>query len=223
MARDAPALQRPSRPWLATAVRPWLIYVVGFIPAVSTFVLGVQDKLGADPVKVLEHTLGLWALRFLILTLMITPLNELTPLRLLRYRRALGLMAFWYACLHLTTYLVLDQSLNLAAIGADIVRRPYITIGMAALLMMAPLAATSNNLSIRKLGKKWRQLHRLIYLAAAAAAVHFIMVVKSWPPEPLIYAGIVAVLLGYRLVPLRLRRKNGHRIPQATTPPPTES
>ncbi|WP_137387856.1 protein-methionine-sulfoxide reductase heme-binding subunit MsrQ [Rhodoligotrophos defluvii] len=184
----------------------WLIYVVGFMPGLWTFYLGAMDQLGADPVKVLEHTLGLWTLRFLILTLAVTPLRELTRINLLRYRRALGLLAFYYATFHFTTYLVLDQALDLNGIVADILKRPYITIGMFALLMLVPLAITSNNASIRRLGPNWRRLHRLVYVAAAAGAVHFIMAVKSWPAEPLIYAGIVAALLGYRLLPRSLRR-----------------
>ncbi len=184
----------------------WLIYVLGVMPGLWTFSLGLTDQLGADPVKELEHTLGLWALRFLILTLTITPLRELTRVNWLRYRRALGLLAFYYAAFHFTTYLVLDQSLDLPAIGADILRRPYITIGMFALTLLIPLALTSNNASIRRLGRNWRKLHRLAYVATLAGAVHFLLAVKSWPPEPLIYAAIVGLLLGYRLLPHTLRR-----------------
>ena len=194
--RPLPWYQRP---------RPGLLYLVGMIPAVWTFYLGVMDRLGADPMKVLERDLGEWALKFLIAGLAVTPLRRLTGISLLRYRRALGLLAFIYATLHLTVYLVLDQGLAWAAIWGDIVKRPFITVGMLAFLILVPLAATSNGAMIRRLGgPAWQKLHRWVYLAAAAAAVHYVMVVKAWPLEPLVYAAIVAVLLGYRLV-VRLR------------------
>lgn len=177
----------------------WLVYLVGFVPAVWTFYLGLTDQLGADPMRTLEQTLGLWALRFLIAALLVTPLRQPFGINLLRYRRQLGLLAFYYALLHLSTYLILDQQLDTAAIVADIVKRPYITIGMAAFALLVPLAITSNNASIRRLGAKaWARLHKLAYAATALAALHFVMVVKSWPPEPLVYAAIVAALLGYR-------------------------
>jgi sulfoxide reductase heme-binding subunit YedZ len=118
----------------------------------------------------------------------------------LRYRRALGLSAFYYALMHLTTYLVLDQGLDFDAIGADILKRPYITIGMTCFIVLLPLAVTSNNLAIRRLGgKAWQRLHRFVYLAAILAVLHFLMSVKSWPIEPVTYTLIVAILLGYRL------------------------
>ena len=165
------------------------------------------DQLGADPQKTLERTLGLWALRFLILCLAITPLRRLGGPNLVRYRRALGLLAFYYAALHLTVYMLLDQGLDLAAIWADIVKRPYITVGMLAFVILVPLAVTSNAAMIRRLGgAAWQRLHRLVYVAAAAAAVHFVMVVKSWPAEPLIYAAMVAALLLFRLL-ARLQKR----------------
>jgi sulfoxide reductase heme-binding subunit YedZ len=148
----------------------------------------------------LEHGLGLWALRFLIVTLAITPLRQLAGINLLRYRRALGLSAFYYALMHLTTYLALDQRLDFNAIGADILKRPYITVGMTCFIVLLPLAVTSNNLAIRRLGgKAWQRLHRFAYLAAILAVLHFLMSVKSWPIEPVTYTLIVAILLGYRL------------------------
>jgi methionine sulfoxide reductase heme-binding subunit len=178
-----------------------LVYIVGFIPASWLFYAGIMDQLGADPMRYLEQSLGLWALRFLVATLAITPLRQLLGINLLRYRRAIGLLAFYYALLHLVTYLVLDQDLDVALITADIIKRPYITIGMATFIVLIPLAVTSNNASIRHLGgQAWARLHRLVYLAAIGAVLHFILVVKSWPTEPLVYAAIVAVLLGYRLI-----------------------
>ena len=178
------------------------------MPAAWTFYLGVMDQLGADPMKTLEQTLGLWALRFLILSLAVTPLRDLAGINLLRYRRALGLLCFFYATLHLTTYVVLDQGLDFAAIWADILKRPYITIGMLSFSILVPLAVTSNNAMIRRLGgATWARLHRWVYLAAAAAALHFVLVVKSWPMEPLVYTAIIALLLSYRLI----RRAHGRK------------
>jgi methionine sulfoxide reductase heme-binding subunit len=190
------------------------IYLVGFIPAVWLFYAGITDQLGADPMRYLEQGLGLWALRFLIATLTITPLRQLFSINLLRYRRALGLLAFYYAALHLTTYLVLDQGLDIAAIVADIVKRPYITIGMATFIILVPLAVTSNNAAIRRMGgQAWAKLHRMVYVAAIGAVLHFLLVVKSWPPEPLVYAAIVAVLLGYRLLRSMVKRASPRRRP----------
>ncbi len=177
----------------------WLVYAVGFIPALWTFGLGLADRLGADPLKTLERELGEWALLFLIAGLAVTPLRQLAGINILRYRRAIGLLAFYYAALHLLTYMVLDQGLDWAAIWADIVKRPYITIGMASFILLVPLALTSNNASIRRLGgQAWARLHKLVYLAAAGGALHYVLLVKSWPLEPLVYAAIVAALLVYR-------------------------
>jgi sulfoxide reductase heme-binding subunit YedZ len=191
-----------------------LVYIVGFIPAVWLFYAGIMDQLGADPMRYLEQALGLWALRFLIASLAVTPLRQLFNLNLLRYRRAIGLLAFYYAALHLTTYLVLDQGLDVAAIVADIVKRPYITIGMATFVILVPLAVTSNNAAIRRMGgQAWAKLHKLVYVAAVGAVLHYILVVKSWPTEPLVYAAIVAVLLGYRLFRSVVKKPSPRRRP----------
>lgn len=199
---DTALSRKPARKgWTAPRVPLVLIYVAGFVPAAYYIAMGVMDRLGADPVKALEHALGLWALRFLIAALLVTPLRQLVSINILRYRRQLGLLAFFYAALHLATYFLLDQSLDLDVVIADILKRPFITIGMAAFVLLVPLAVTSNNASIRRLGAHgWARLHRLAYPATALVAVHFIMSVKSWPPEPLVYAAIVAALLLYRLV-----------------------
>ncbi len=190
----------------------WLVYVVGFVPAVVYVWLGINDQLGADPQNVLERALGLWSLRFLVAGLAISPLRRSFGINLIRYRRAIGLLAFWYACLHLLVYLVLDQGLNWPAIWADILKRPYITIGMAGFVLLVPLALTSNNLSIRRLGAEaWNRLHRLVYAAALAGAVHFVMLVKVVPGEPLLYIVLVALLLAYRIVEPRLRKPNERR------------
>jgi methionine sulfoxide reductase heme-binding subunit len=183
------------------------IYIVGIVPACWSFYLGVTDQLGADPQKTLEQLLGLWALRFLIGCLAVTPLRRLGGPNLIRFRRTLGLLAYYYAALHLTVYLLLDQGMDLGAIGADIVKRPYITIGMLAFVMLSPLAATSNAPMIRRLGgAAWRRLHRIVYAAAVAAALHFLLLVKSWPAEPLIYAAVIATLLLFRALGWLLQR-----------------
>jgi sulfoxide reductase heme-binding subunit YedZ len=174
----------------------WPLYAAGAVPGLWVFWLALNDRLGADPVKELEHALGLWALRFLIAALTVTPIRRFSGLSLIRFRRALGLLAFFYACAHLLSYLIFDQGLDAHAIAKDIVKRPYITIGMFAFAILVPLAVTSNAAAIKRMGAAaWQKLHRWVYLAAAAAAVHFVMVVKSWPAEPLVYAAIVAFLL----------------------------
>lgn len=178
----------------------WTLYALGLIPAAWTFYLAVSDQLGADPLKVLERSLGLWALRFLIAGLAITPLRRLGGPNLMRYRRTIGLLAFAYAALHVLVYLWLDQGLDVAAIWKDIVKRPYITVGLLSFAILVPLAVTSNATMIRRLGgAAWQKLHRWVYLAAAAAALHFVMLVKAWPAEPFIYAAIVAALLLFRV------------------------
>jgi sulfoxide reductase heme-binding subunit YedZ len=184
-------------------IRPG-VYWLGAAPGAWAFYLAFTDQLGADPVKTLERLLGLWALRFLVIGLAVSPLRRLGGPSLLRYRRAFGLLAFFYAALHLSVYIVLDQSLDLLAVWNDILKRPYITVGMIAFTILIPLAVTSNNAMIRRLGAEgWRRLHRWVYAAAALGAIHFLLVVKSWPPEPLIYTALVAALLAFRLVPQR--------------------
>lgn len=188
------------RPWNAPARWRPAVYTVGLVPAAWTLYLALGDQLGADPMRVLERTLGLWALRFLILGLMVTPLLRLGGPNLLAWRRALGVLAFVYALLHVLVYVVLDQQLDLVAILRDITRRTYITVGLVAFLVLIPLAVTSHDWMVRRLGAlRWQRLHKLVYLAVAAGGGHFILSVKSWPAEPTIYLAIVAGLLGWRL------------------------
>jgi sulfoxide reductase heme-binding subunit YedZ len=173
--------------------------------------------LGADPVKKLEHEFGKTALNFLLLTLLVTPVRNLAGLpHLLRLRRMLGLFAFFYVVLHFTVYLVLDLELNFGTLFADIAKRPYITIGFTGLLLLIPLAVTSTNRMMRRLGRRWQKLHRLIYVIAALGVWHFYWQVKRDVREPLIYVGIVAVLLGYRWV--RARAKATSSSGSATVP-----
>jgi methionine sulfoxide reductase heme-binding subunit len=194
----------PERLWRAATTHDTIrraIYVFGALPAAWVFYRGFTDQLGADPVRVLEKTLGIWGLRFLVLGLAITPLRRLTKFNFVRYRRAIGLLAFFYAALHLFAYLWFDQNMDLTAIWKDILKRPYITVGFAAFLILVPLAITSNTAMIKRLGgPAWNKLHKWVYAACALAAIHFIILVKSWPPEPLIYGGLVALLLAFRLV-----------------------
>lgn len=179
----------------------WPLYPIAFVPAALYFWLAIGDRLGADPVKTLEHEYGLLALQFLVAALAVTPLRDLTGISLLRFRRFLGLMGFYYAVLHLAVWAVFDRQLDWARMIEDLTKRPYIIIGMAALLLLIPLAATSNNLSLRRLGPLvWRRIHRLAYPATALAAIHFVWLVKAWPFEPLAYAAAVAFLLAWRVV-----------------------
>ncbi|MBS0364801.1 MAG: sulfoxide reductase heme-binding subunit YedZ [Proteobacteria bacterium] len=157
-------------------------------------------SLGPDPVKELEHECGKTALNFLMLTLAVTPLRQLLRRpQLLRLRRMLGLFAFSYALLHFSVYVVLDLELNLRQVGADIVKRPYITIGFTALLALLPLAVTSTNAMMRRLGSRWQRLHRLVYLIAVLGVWHYWWQVKRDIREPLLYCLILGLLLGYRL------------------------
>lgn len=182
-------------------VPAWPLYIVGFIPAASYFYWAVTNQLGADPLKALEHQLGIWSLQLLIAVLVITPLRNILNINLIKYRRALGLLAFFYTCLHVTTYLWLDQQWIWPEIWRDLTKRPYIIIGMIALAAMTPLAITSNNRSIRKLGPvRWKSLHRLVYVTAIGGALHYLLLVKAWPPEPFVYLGIVLILVAYRYI-----------------------
>jgi methionine sulfoxide reductase heme-binding subunit len=173
----------------------------------ALLVQGVRsDSLGADPVAAITHATGEWALRLLLLGLALTPLRRLLGQAWpLRFRRLVGLYAFFYACLHLATYLVLDLGAYWQQVFADIVKRPYITVGFAAWLLLVPLALTSTRWAMRRLGRRWGLLHRAVYAAAALAVLHFLWLVKSDLREPLVYAAILALLLGLRLY-WRLRR-----------------
>ena len=167
--------------------------------------------LGVNPAETLQLRTGLWALRFLLVTLAVTPLRRLTGWnRVIQYRRMLGLFAFFYASLHLLTYVVFDVVFDVGAIVEDVAKRPFITLGMVAFLAMLPLAITSTKGWIRRLGRRWQTLHRLVYFSAAAASLHFIWKVKVVIGEPVYYALILAVLLGFRLV-WRLRPAAGVR------------
>jgi len=193
-------MRLPALPKRFHAASIWALYALGFVPAVWTFYLGATGQLVGNPVKIFEHLLGEWALRLLILTLMISPIRDLFGVNWVRYRRALGLLAFYYVAMHFLAYMVLDKRLALDVIVEDIFKRWFITIGMAAFVALIPLALTSNRWSIRKLGPRWIKLHRLIYPTAAAGALHYCLSVKVIGPEQWIYAALVSVLIGWRLV-----------------------
>lgn len=190
---------RAARLWRPASI--WALYAVGFVPAAVWFYLGATGQIPGNAVKEFEHVLGIWALRFLIATLAVTPLRDLAGINLVRYRRALGLLAFWYVVMHFLTYMVLDQRLDVATILADIAKRPFITIGMACLVLLVPLALTSNNFSIRRLGPRWNRLHKLVYVIVLGGATHFAMSVKVVTAEPFIYLSLAILLVAYR--PLR--------------------
>jgi methionine sulfoxide reductase heme-binding subunit len=195
-----------------------LVFIVGLLPAAWLFagIFRWHVDLGADPIETLLETCGKTALNFLLITLTVTPLRHLTGWsQLLRLRRMLGLYAFFYALLHFCVYLILDQQLDLSAVWQDISKRPYITLGAFALLLLLPLAITSTNGMMRRLKHRWQKLHRLIYVISILAVVHYYWQVKLDVTEPVWYAAALGVLLGYRA--LRHWRVTSKSVP-ATTP-----
>jgi methionine sulfoxide reductase heme-binding subunit len=196
--RVNPALRR---------VPPWVVYAAGAVPLLVLVAQTVTGGLGADPVKVLERSLGLYGLKFFIATLCVSPLRWAAGISLIRFRRALGVLTFVYVALHFAVWVVLDLQFRWAEIGADLVRRPYLIIGFAAFLMLVPLAVTSNNLSVRRLGAAlWQRIHLLTYPAVLLGAVHFLWQAKTWQPRPMTYLAIVAALLAVRAGRSLLRR-----------------
>ena len=180
---------------------------------------GFRSELGANPVEFITHATGDWTIRFLVITLAITPLRYVLGLPdLIRFRRMLGLFAFFYGSLHFTTYIWLDKFFDLSEMWKDIAKRPFITVGFAAFVAMIPLAATSTVWSIRKLGgKRWQMLHRLIYFSAICAVIHYYWLVKSDIRKPLFYAACVGVLLLWRVGRWVKRRRPPVGIPIPAT------
>lgn len=209
----APRQARPPRAWPERWIRP-LVFGLALLPlallaarACPVF-FGSSRALGANPIRALEEATGQWALRFVALTLAVTPIRRLTGANaIVKYRRMLGLFAFFYATVHLAVYAVLDMELDVDDLVADVVKHPYVTAGMLAWLMLAPLAATSTKAMIRRLGgRRWRRLHQLTYAVAVVGTVHFWWSVKKDVTEPAIYAALFALLLGWRVVAARGRR-----------------
>lgn len=192
----------------------WAVWLACAFPLLQFAWLGVTDGLTANPIQYALRQLGVWALRFLCISLAITPAAKLlkAPV-LIRFRRRVGLWAFAYVCLHLTTYVGIDQLFDWPTIGKDILKRPYITIGMAAFALLVPLAVTSADTLRRKLGpRRWKRLHQLVYVITPMGVVHYYLLVKADHRPPLVYGAVVLALLGYRAANwLRDRRKKARR------------
>jgi len=198
---------------LARRVPAGLLYILAPIPAVWWFYQGLTGGLGPEPINTLQRLYGLFALQLLIAGLAVTPLRTYFGVNLIKFRRAIGVIAFSYVFIHLLVWLVLDIG-DLSRIWADIVKRPYITIGMAGFLILIPLAVTSNNLSVRKLGPvRWRKLHKPVYLAVLLGGVHFVILRKGFQIEPLLYlagaAGLLLMRVKWRDLSSRVARSIG--------------
>lgn len=186
--------------WINSAARKlptWGVYILCLLPAPFFFYLALTGGLGPDPVKALEHEYGELALKLLIIGLCITPLRRFAGLNLIKFRRTFGVLAFTYVTFHLLVWAVLDVQ-TLDRVIADVIKRPYITIGAAGFLLLLPLAVTSNNWSQRKLGPAWRKLHKLTYPAVILGGLHYIWLVKGIQLEPLVYMAVILVLLALR-------------------------
>ena len=178
-----------------------LVFILALIPLAGLIFIVLTGRTSANPAEDILLTTGIWALRFLLITLAITPLRRITGWnRLIQYRRMFGLFAFFYAAVHLLSYLAFDRFFAVDEILADVAKRPFITAGMAAFGLMIPLAVTSTAGWIRRLGRRWQQLHRLVYLSGVAACLHFVWKVKVVIGEPIYYAAILGTLLGVRLL-----------------------
>ncbi len=191
-------------PWLKAA-----LFVAALAPLARLIFFGVSDRLGANPIEFITRSTGTWTLVFLLVTLTVTPLRKLSGWNsLIKLRRMFGLFAFFYACLHFTTYIWLDQFFDLASIYKDVIKRPFITVSFPSFLLMIPLALTSTNAMVRRLGgKRWQRLHRLVYVIAIGGVIHYWWLVKKDITDPAIYAFILVLLLAYRvLVAVRKRQ-----------------
>lgn len=196
---DNRKLKRLSMPWLKL-FKP-LVFLLCLYPLGFLVFGAFNNLLGANPVEAMTRTTGDWTLYFLLITLTVTPLRKLSGWSwLLRYRRMLGLFAFFYGCMHFLTYVWFDQFFDLGDIVADIIKRPFITVGFICLLALLPLAVTSTNKMMRRLGRNWKRLHQLIYPIAGLGVLHYFMMVKADYKQPLIIGLILAALLGYRLL-----------------------
>jgi len=176
----------------------WVLYILLPIPGILAIMAGLTDNLGPEPIKELEGELGEVAIKLLIIGLAVTPLLHFTRINLLRFRRAIGVVAFGYVAAHFLTWLLLDVQL-LSQIWADILKRPYISVGFVGFMAMVPLAVTSNNWSMRKLGQFWSVLHRLTYIATILGGLHYIMLVKGFQMEPLVHMAIILAFLALRV------------------------
>jgi len=197
------------RKFLAGKWAKVLVFLLSCVPLLGLIWRGFHSDLTANPVEFLQHQTGDWTLRFLIFTLCITPFRKVLNLpELIRFRRMLGLFAFFYVCLHFLTYLGPDQSFNFAGMLKDVVKRPFITVGFAAFLLLIPLAITSTASWVRRLGgKRWQALHRSIYLCAVLGVIHYYWLVKSDVREPLFYGLLVGIVLLWRFTEWLSKRR----------------
>jgi sulfoxide reductase heme-binding subunit YedZ len=196
------------------------VFLLCLVPVALLAWRAYREDLGANPIEFVTHATGDWTLRFLVITLCITPVRKLLKLPdLIRFRRMLGLFAFFYGCLHLMTYVWFDKFFEWAEMGKDIMKRPFITAGMTAFALLVPLALTSTAGWIRRLGgRRWQMLHRLVYLSAAAGVVHYYWLVKSDIRKPVMYGAMVATLLAIRLVTTVLSRSRVARSIETQSP-----
>ncbi|MEP6701662.1 MAG: protein-methionine-sulfoxide reductase heme-binding subunit MsrQ [Betaproteobacteria bacterium] len=200
---------RSPQPATLKAVKS-IAFVLALLPLARLIAGFFLDRLGANPIELITRSTGTWTLTFLLITLAVTPLRRLTGWHwLLKLRRMFGLFAFFYVCLHFTTYIWFDQFFDWTEIWKDILKRRFIWIGFSAFVLMIPLALTSTNAAVRKLGAaRWQKLHRLIYVIAICGVIHYWWLVKKDVTQPMIYAGVLAVLLGYRVVAAKVSARS---------------
>ena len=188
----------PADKTIALVIKP-ILFTVCLVPFIALVIGAVNDTLGTNPVETMTHETGEWTLRFLLVTLMVTPLRRLSGQNwLIKLRRMLGLYTFFYACLHFITYIWFDHYFDWMEIIKDIPKRPFITVGFTAFILLIPLAITSSNKMMRLLKKNWIKLHKLVYVIAVLGILHFLWLVKADTLEPIIYASVLLILLGYR-------------------------
>ena len=219
----APAPQASENPTLGMRLRnpgaatvrvvKSLCFVLALLPLVRLVAGFLLNRLGANPIELITRSTGTWTLTFLLITLSVTPLRQITGWHwLLRLRRMFGLFTFFYVCLHFTTYIWLDQFFDWPEIWKDILKRRFIWIGFSAFVMLVPLAATSTNAAVRSMGSRnWQRLHRLVYVIAVCGVIHYWWLVKKDVTQPLIYGSVLTVLLGYRIVQALRKRSSAPR------------
>ena len=184
-----------SRQLVRWFVKP-VVFMLSLVPLGQLLFRAFNDQLGANPIETLTHQTGAWGLYFLLITLSVTPVRKITGISwIVSLRRMLGLFAFFYACLHLLVYVWLDQYFSLSSIAEDIVKRPYITVGFSAWVLLLPLALTSTKAAVRRLGKNWKRLHKLVYVIVPLVILHFIWLVKADYAEPLFYLFVFILLM----------------------------
>lgn len=197
----------PGDKVISRAIKPSL-FLLCLLPFISLVWQAFEGSLGVNPVETMTHKTGEWTLRFLLLTLSITPVRQLFKMTwLIKIRRMLGLFSFFYACLHFTTYIWFDHFFDWMEIAIDIPKRPFVTVGFIAFVLLIPLAVTSTNKMVRRLKKNWAKLHKLVYVIAVLGILHFLWLVKADILEPLVYGSILVALLSYRIYRQRIAMK----------------